>query len=191
LNEKLVDLYIDAKLFIKKSKYADELAYVNQRTVDSVTQSDFFREYVYVVLNTGMKNQVAQKMYERFCNSDDPISTVKHKGKRKAIAEFADHQDEFFRNFKEATNKLMFLETLPFIGSITKYHLARNLGVDCAKPDRHMTRLAKTFGFTDVQAMCEEIKKATGDRIGTIDVILWRACNLGHIKHLEGGQTVE
>ena len=73
------------------------------------------------------------------------------------------------------------METLPWIGPITKYHLARNLGIDVAKPDRHLVRLAKRFGYnesTGVQQMCEELAERTRDRIGVVDVVLWRYANL-------------
>lgn len=72
-----------------------------------------------------------------------------------------------------------YLGTLPWIGKITKWHLARNMGIDVAKPDRHLVRLCEEFGFKDVQKMCGFISKRTGDRIGLVDVILWRALNLG------------
>jgi len=72
-----------------------------------------------------------------------------------------------------------FLQTLPYLGKITSYHLARNIGLDVAKPDRHLTRLSAEYGFTTAQEMCEFIAKNVGERIGTVDVILWRAINLG------------
>jgi len=63
-------------------------------------------------------------------------------------------------------------------GPITKYHLARNLGVDCVKPDRHLARLAERFGYGTPDAMCRAIQDELGGRLGTIDAVLWRYCNL-------------
>jgi hypothetical protein len=51
------------------------------------------------------------------------------------------------------------------------------MGIDCAKPDRHLQRLADRFGYSNVQTMCREIANESGYRIGTVDLILWRYCN--------------
>jgi hypothetical protein len=44
--------------------------------------------------------------------------------------------------------RLEYLGSLPWIGAITKYHAARNFGVDCVKPDIHLTRLAALLRTT-------------------------------------------
>jgi len=77
---------------------------------------------------------------------------------------------------KDTNDKVEYVASLPMMGPITKYHLARNIGIDCAKPDRHLQRLAARFGYSDVQTMCGEIAKKSGYRIGTVDLILWRFC---------------
>jgi hypothetical protein len=74
-------------------------------------------------------------------------------------------------------DKIEYLESLSMIEPITKYPLARNMGIDCAKPYSHHRRLAVRFGYSDVQTICEEIAKESGYRIGTVDLILWRYCN--------------
>ncbi len=85
---------------------------------------------------------------------------------------------QWFEKLQHSPCKIIYLGSLPFIGDITKYHLARNLGIDVAKPDRHLTRLAKIFHYDDVQEMCKYLSDKTGDRIGTVDVVLWRYCTL-------------
>jgi hypothetical protein len=64
--------------------------------------------------------------------------------------------------------------TLPFIGSITARHLAKNLGIDAAKPDRHLARLAVQFGYGSVDEMCSTISDVTGDSLSVTDIVLWR-----------------
>lgn len=87
---------------------------------------------------------------------------------------------------------IVYLDSLPMIGPITKYHLARNIGLDYAKPDRHLIRLAEKFGYPDIQVMCTKLSAYSGWRIGTVDVILWRYCNMqsscsrGHQVWLRG-----
>ena len=93
---------------------------------------------------------------------------------------YTEHKDEIDKALQASNDKIEYLDSLPMIGPITKYHLARNLGIDCAKPDRHLVKLAKYFGYPSVQQMCEDISKESGYRIGTVDVILWRYCNMHH-----------
>ena len=63
---------------------------------------------------------------------------------------------------------------LPFIGRITSLHLAKNLGFDVAKPDRHLVRLKDLLGYEDVDTMCSFIAAATGDPVRVVDLVLWR-----------------
>lgn len=84
--------------------------------------------------------------------------------------------DELMRRL-EATQDVDILKTLPYIGDALKYHLARNLGLDVAKPDVHMLRLAPRFGYTGdntgIQAMCEHIARYRKERVGVVDYVLW------------------
>jgi hypothetical protein len=129
-----------------------------------------------------MKNQIAEKMFHKFCQTLD-ATTVGHPMKRSAIELAILHYKAWFEALQSSGNKLDYLDTLPMIGPITKYHLARNLGLDYAKPDRHLVRLAEKFGYSDIQAMCEKLAAYSGWRVGTVDVILWRYSNMK-------GQTV-
>ena len=181
MNSQLFHLYETAKKEILNSKYAYEVSIVEKRIFDNQTAKDFFVEYVYVVCNSGMKNQVAEKIFQRYMNQG--IVAIKHPLKKKAILEAEQNYEKWFETLKirkQHHTELDFLETLPHIGKITKYHLARNLGLDVAKPDRHMQKLADLFGYTDPNHMCIDIYAVTNGeyRVGTIDVILWRYCNL-------------
>lgn len=69
---------------------------------------------------------------------------------------------------------LAYLQTFSFIGSITKYHLARNVGLDVVKPDRHMVRLAQYLQYSSPDELVSEIASETGERKGLIDFVLWR-----------------
>lgn len=171
----ITDFYIDAFEFVSKNFY-EELCWVDNRCFENQTASDFFREYVFVVLSAGMKNEVANKIYLRFMKNFEP-ETVGHLGKRKAIQEAMKKYEHWFMTLKQMNNKLEYLASLPFIGPITKYHLARNLGLDYAKPDRHLERLSRCFGFATPQGMCEYLSIIFGMRIGTVDLVLWRYCN--------------
>ena len=66
------------------------------------------------------------------------------------------------------------------MGDIIKYHWAKNLGVNCVKPDRHLKRIAKTFN-TNPFDMCQKLSEITGDNLNTVDTVIWRSANLGLI----------
>ena len=41
-----------------------------------------------------------------------------------------------------------FIQTFPYMGKATALHFAKNLGLDFAKPDRHLNRICATLGFS-------------------------------------------
>lgn len=226
--------YHEAKNHVISAGYQWEIDLVFKRTWEQAQPDHFFAEYCFVVFNAGMKNQVAQKIYEKFMATMNTelhgsttqetadvrikslnVSVIGHEGKREAIRMAISKYQQWFKELQDITpeslskamgmdrhktdprkkqfyeywikalqkrtiNELRtaYLETLPWIGKITKYHLARNLGIDVAKPDRHLMRLSEKFGFASVQEMCENISRKTGDRIGLVDLILWRDANL-------------
>ena len=174
----VVDFYTQAKQYLLSTEYKAEVEWCQRlKPFESVTAEQFFSHYVYVVIDSGMREQVARKTYEKFCKTFD-FNVIGHLGKRKAIQEAFRSFPKWFEELKQSDNKIEYLETLPWIGPITKFHLARNMGIDTVKPDRHLVRLARRFGYKDPLEMCVEIQKATQERLGVIDVVLWRYCNL-------------
>ena len=103
-----------------------------------------------------------------------------HPGKSAAIDEIWRRRQRLFREFRAAQDVLAFCAGLPWLGPVTKFHLAKNLGVDVAKPNVHLNRLSKPEGVT-AQELCERLASETGYRAATIDLILWRACANGII----------
>lgn len=115
-------------------------------------------------------------------DAGEPVSSVfGHAGKAAAIDDIWRRREELFAAFQVANNKVEFCAGLPWIGQITKWHLAKNYGVDCAKPDIHLSRLAQHYGTTPAK-LCAHLATASGDRIATVDLVIWRACNLEIIK---------
>ena len=179
---KVGQFYTTAKKYCIDHGGAQEIEFVTnnvRKGFENQTADNFFKQYMYVVINSGMKNQIAEDIYKRAIING--LTAIGHPGKRRAIQEAHTHYRHWFEELKmkdSVEEKLEFLETLPWIGKITKYHLARNIGIDVAKPDRHLVRIAKHFGYSDVQKMCKDISEQTGDRIGVVDVVLWRAMNM-------------
>lgn len=172
------ELFIKAHEFVIASGYEYEIEYVRGiESLEKQTSTNFFIEYVWVVINSGMREQQARGIFHRFMQKLD-TSVIRHMGKRAAIEEALKHHEEWFSQLLKEEDKLTYLETLPWIGKITKYHLARNIGIDTVKPDRHLTRLAKKYGYDSPLEMCIDIQKMISEKLGVIDVILWRYCNL-------------
>lgn len=150
---------------------------------------DFAKEVIFVICNSGMKNTVARGIYERCMaalRAGRPVFEVfGHAGKAQAIERIWSARHELLQGFLAAPDRLAFLEALPWIGPITKYHLAKNFGADVAKPDVHLRRLADREGCT-AQALCERLAADTGLRVATVDTVLWRACANGVIDSRTG-----
>lgn len=158
----------------------------------------FALEAIFVICNSGMKNTVARGIFERvrlaLFEGRPVLEAFKHPGKAAAIewiwAQRAPLHEILLQSAGQGGDELLaFCARLPWIGGITKYHLAKNFGADVAKPDVHLQRLADREGCT-AQALCERLAAATGWRIGTVDTLLWRACALGLIDsptgHIQG-----
>jgi hypothetical protein len=150
---------------------------------------DFASEVIFVICNSGMRNTVARRIYDAVMESlragGDAASVFGHHGKAAAIEHIWQNRDLLFAAYLAAGDKLTFLAELNWIGHITKYHLAKNFGLDLAKPDVHLKRLADREGVT-AQALCERLARETGYRVATVDTILWRACANGVINSKTG-----
>lgn len=161
----------------------------------------FAAEVIYVICNSGMKNTVARQIYDRVMpllrNGSSAWDGFKHKGKSVAIDAIWINRQSLFQVYDSLCNsdaaKLEWLATLPWIGPVTKYHAAKNFGVNCVKPDVHLARLAR-HARTSPDELCERLGNATGYRAATVDTLLWRACATGLIHSPTGkwnlGQTL-
>ena len=149
----------------------------------------FACEAIFVICNSGMKNTVARQIYSRVIASlkrgESARAAFGHVGKSAAIDTIWRDQERLFAAYCSAEDKIAFCETLPWIGAITKFHLAKNFGVDVAKPDVHLARLGIAVGETP-QALCERLGAAYGYKARTVDLLLWRACAEGVIDSRTG-----
>ena len=173
----LLTYFRNASVVVHIEGYKEEVDYVRGLSFEKCTPEHFFEQYAWCVLNAGMKEQIARKIWERYLDKLDPL-VIGHLGKREAIERGLLEYGIWFEELKHSKDPVQYLETLPWIGPITKYHLARNIGFDCVKPDRHLVKLAARFGYPTPLEMCIDIQKSCSERLGVIDVILWRYCNL-------------
>lgn len=178
--------YLDLKNFIIDQGFEKDIEWSESLTECSDAHN-FFKEAAWVIVNSGMKNQVAVKIWKRIITAMSnlqPISRVfKHAGKAAAIEYVWANRKRLLADYLLINNdidRIEFLKTIPWIGDITKYHLAKNLGMDVCKPDRHLVRIAKKYELSP-EELCKKLSIVTGDRVATVDYVLWRAANLGKI----------
>ena len=149
-------------------------------SIEPPTSADeFAKEAIYVICNSGMAvtvgAPVARRCIAKLEEGGSAAEVFGHPGKRQAIDDIWQDRDKHFVAFQAASSKLEFLQSLPWIGPVTRYHLAKNLGADEAKPDVHMERLARRERAT-TRTLCKRLARKTGYRVATVDSILWRAC---------------
>ena len=185
--------FLNAYIKDVEEGYSSEIEYVrNLKPLKEQSFSDFIHEYVWVVLCAAFKEQYARVIFDNFWEAvkefnagtgAEPFDLIRHPGKKKAIIEAFAHGKKWYTELLISENPIEYIGTLPYMGNALTYHLARNLGIDTVKPDRHMLKLAEHFGYSSPMEMCQEIQDEFGDapireRLGVIDVILWRYMNL-------------
>ncbi len=152
-------------------------------------EDNFAGETIFVICNSGMRHTVAREIFRRVMaalRAGQSARTVfGHKDKAAAIDRIWAERLPLLIGFLQAPDRLAYCGTLPWIGEITRYHLAKNFGVDVAKPDVHLQRLADLEGVT-AQQLCERLARETGLRIATVDTVLWRACATGVLDSRTG-----
>jgi len=191
----LAQAYLAAKRHILESAYRTELVHVHHDPI-GVSESDFLRELAWAILSGGMAEVVIRKKFPDISRcfldwesarqiveqTDECISGAlryfRHEGKIKAIATAANMLcvTGSFEGFKAdiLQNPIGTLRSFPYIGPITAYHVAKNIGIRVAKPDRHLARLARTNGFKSVAEFCGTIAGFLGEDIRLVDSVLWR-----------------
>lgn len=191
----LMHAYKAAKSFVIKAGFAAEIAWQDSLLFTDIIEADFLRENAWVVLCCGMRESIIRNRFQKISecfrmwqsaneivrNEHDcrkkALQCFNHPAKINAIIETSRRIDsQGFGSFKSAlkSDSLGVLRSLPFIGPVTSYHLAKNIGIPVAKPDRHLVRIANLMGYKDVQVLCDEISRISGDSVPVVDVILWR-----------------
>lgn len=187
--------YQKIKVFVINSGFGEELRWQEHIEFDGISESDFLRELAWVILSAGMSEKVIRKHFQdiSLCfydwESAEKIIEMEEFCREFALRYFNNHRkisaiiesariiaERRFENLKESfkATPIDSLIQFPFIGPITAYHLAKNLGLPFAKADRHLSRLSNSAGYEDVQEFCNTIAELTGDAIQVVDLVLWR-----------------
>lgn len=190
-----VAFYSAIKQWLKDIGYGEEIRWQESREPESFTECDFLREYAWVVYCSGFREATIRRYFDAIslCFFDwasaaeiaknarlcvlSATRVFSNQRKHEAVVSVAARiAAEGFAGFQRLirADPISKVLELPFIGTITSLHLAKNLGFDVAKPDRHLVRLKELLGYKDVNAMCRFMAMATGDPVRVVDLVLWR-----------------
>lgn len=199
MHRRLVEAYLTAREHVVLAGCGPEIDWQDTRGTMPLVESTFLREAAWVVLSAGISERVIRCVFGRisaaFLNwrsaaeiascSDLCVAQARRvfANERKvgaigAIAKAVSSDGLAALESRLREKGPSALEGLPGIGPVTSYHLAKNLGLDVVKPDRHLTRVARAAGARDPLRLCEAISAATGDRLSTVDIVIWRYATL-------------
>ncbi len=189
--------FYHAALHAVSASFGPEREWQKRILDQSFSEDQFLREAAWVILCSGFRESVVRRRFDAislcFCDwvSADHIVNCGERCTSTAMTVFGNarkitailrvccyvHEhgfDSLSSRIRE--DPLRELQRLPFIGPVTSYHLAKNLGIDVAKPDRHLMRLASEFGFPTVGALCATVSRQVGEPASVVDIVLWRYC---------------
>jgi hypothetical protein len=189
--DRIAGAYMRARHAVADQGYAHEWVIQRDARIECISRELLLRECAWVILSSGMAERSISRVFgaieDAFENWDcDAITRspeqcvasalpwFNHPGKIGAIAEAAFRCNDPHTLDEVRAGRVDGLMEIPFIGPVTIMHLAKNLGVQVAKPDRHLQRIASSVGYDSVQALCKDIAWYVGDPPNVVDVVMWR-----------------
>jgi len=199
LLDRIACAYMTAKSFVIEAGFHSEIDWQESTQFENIEESDFLREAAWVILSSGMREAIVRQKFplisKAFFDWESAEKIVGNKkqcragalrffGHRKKIEAIIQVSAHVFLNgfdnvwLSIAKEGIEYIIQFPYMGPATSYHLAKNLGMEVSKPDRHLKRIAETVGYRSPQLMCSDIAQLTGDKVAVIDLILWRFATL-------------
>jgi len=199
-NQKVQDIaisYLDIKRHVINKGFAWEVDWQESQCINSLTESEFYREAAWVILSSGMSVRSVTSVFKNvsiaFLNwecseeivtlGDNCINNAlrhfNHKGKINAILSIIQFANKIgFESFKLnlENSGVEYIQQFSFFGPATSFHLAKNIGMNVVKPDRHLIRLAEALNFSTPDKLCTVIANLIDEKISVVDVVLWRYC---------------
>jgi len=190
-----VNFFSRACSYVQHAGLSAEVAWQREADFTKFTERELLREHAWVALCSGFRESVVRRVFDHvslcFCDWESAEAIVSagdvcyltaasrfaNLAKLEGIFSTAKHiNDVGFSKFKQSVlaDPINRLQTLPFIGPITSWHLAKNLGLDVAKPDRHLVRVSELLGFRSADHFCRELAAVTGEQAKVVDLIVWR-----------------
>ena len=195
----LAKIYLLAKDFVIRNGFHSEIDWQEDLSFQDVSEGDFLREMAWVVLSAGFRESVLRMRFGRISeaflhwSSAEEICREEGACRQRALHIF-NHSQKIdailstaqltvrtgFPNLKQRIEieGVGFLKQLPFIGPVTAFHLAKNLGLPVVKPDRHLVRAARAAGYDCPTSMCQAIASVVAEKISVVDLVIWRYATL-------------
>lgn len=184
-----------AYAYIENAGLMAEVEWQRSRVFPEFIESDLLREAAWVILCSGFRETIVRRVFNyvslSFCEWESSgaivasadacrlaaMAAFRNEQKLNAILEAAQYIDRVgFNTVKRRVlqDPIPELRRLPYIGPITVWHLAKNLGLDTAKPDRHLVRLCNWLEYANPHNLCSSIAAKTGMSVNVVDIVLWR-----------------
>lgn len=208
----LADRYLLMKERIIQAGFAWEIDWQGTRSLSRLSEDEFLAESAWVILCSGMREAVVRQRYgaiseaflewvsadaiaeQRMMCEEQALQSFGHQPKVRAIGSLCEKVSTW--GFDQILQRveldgIVFLQSFDFIGPVTSLHLAKNIGLDVVKPDRHLMRMATAIGCSSPDQLCHSIADFTGDSVSVIDLVLWRYATLDphYDTYLATGQS--
>lgn len=195
----LASAYLTIKEHVVREGYATDIDWQEERCLSRLGEQEFLAEGAWVILSSGMRERVIAHRYPdvakafRDWTSAKIVVQNRRECERLALRAFNNprkiaaigsmcarvYEEGFCRVIERLqTDGVAYLITFDHIGPVTSFHLAKNVGLDVVKPDRHLVRMATAAGFSAPEDLCSAIAEITGDKLSVVDIVLWRYATL-------------
>jgi len=194
--------YFDVASKFAVCNYKETLDRISDTNFYNVDIETFYKEYCWSICTSGFNARIVSGFFDKLCDALSPLKKVLsgnedvnsidvamnamnvfgNKRKIKAMIDCAfdlnygvlrcGSWEQYRNNDLDCPVKL---EYLPFIGPITSYHLARNIGLtQYVKEDVHLVRMANHWGFDTAKGLCRAIQEIYPFlSLGIIDLVFW------------------
>lgn len=190
-----MNFFSKARSYVEQAGLSGEVVWQREADFTEFTESELLREHAWVALCSGFRESAVRRVFDHvslcFCDWESSEAIVSageiccttaafvfaNRLKLQGVLSTARHINNIgFEEFKRSVlaDPINRLQLLPFIGPVTSWHLAKNLGLDVVKPDRHLVRISERLGFRSADDLCRELAATTGEQAKVVDLIVWR-----------------
>jgi hypothetical protein len=194
-HESAYQIFRQACEYISRAGLHAEVTRQREVSFDDFTESELLCEAAWVIMCSGFREATVRRIFGSlslcFCDwesaalisadrkacKSSALRIFRHEKKLDGIVAVAGRiVDAGFDNVRRAViaNPIVELQKFPYIGPITALHLAKNLGFNVAKPDRHLARVSSRLGFDSALALCASVAQRFGEEIKVVDLVIWR-----------------
>ena len=181
--------------YVRSANLHAEVEWQRSAIWGDFSESEFLREAAWVICCSGFREATVRKIFGYlslcFCDWESAKAIVQDADRCSLAAQTVFRNDRKLDalicaarrvhevGFSDLRNVIVVdpiveLQKFAFIGPTTCWHLAKNLGYDTAKPDRHLVRLAQQFGFESAFTLCDFVAREFDEQSKVVDLVLWR-----------------